>query len=1177
MAEARLTEQQRAVVEDRGGTLLVSAAAGSGKTKVLVDRVLRRIVEEGKNIHEFLIITFTNAAAAELRGKISAALTKELARQPDNRHLSRQLNLLHLSQISTVHAFCGSLIRQYGYLLEIPADCRLLEESERLELLDRQLEELLDEAYEHGGEQFRCLTDTLGAGRTDQKLVDLVKAMFEKIQSQPYPEKWLRQQEVYMKPGTDLAETVWGRLLMDSARERISWLIARYDWAISVMEGDALLTPKYLPCYRNQRTSLQRMLTALDGPWDGLADAFQMDYPRILVQKYPDPELLEEIKAVKSDGKDLLEELRRLFGRSSAALIAEQARVAPALEALIDLVGQLEKRFSAEKRRKNLLDFSDQEHLAIRLLVHPESSRPTEVAKAVAGRFTEIMVDEYQDSNRVQELIFTAICAPGDTNRFLVGDVKQSIYGFRQAEPGIFLEKYRTYVPADMAREGQCRKLVLSKNFRSRPELLNAVNDVFSVVMSEPVGDMIYGSEERLYPGLDTYPSSSGPHVELHVLETEKASGQEESKYQREAAWVTRRIAQMLRDKTPVRDGDGLRPVQPGDIAILFRARDAMGLYSRALKKAGIPVASGGGEDLFQAPEVKVLVDLLRVLNNPHQDIPLLAVLCSPVFRLSNDQLAAIRSGSREARFYDAMRACDAPWCMAAVRKLEDLRQRADGMSADVLVWTLLHETGILAAYSAMEDGGRRRENLLAVYQLARKAASDGYLYLYQLLRSLDRAARRGNITGTEELDGVVLTTMHRSKGLEYPVVFLVDLSRKFNFQELKEPVLFDSDMGIGAKITDTEQKLRYPGLCYEAVRYKKRRDLRSEELRVLYVAMTRPKDYLIMTYASEYAASALNRLRAGAGNPAEVWAATEAGCLGDWVLLAALSRLEAGALFAVCGRPRAGLMGSDSPWRICYEKLEQVELPQSVWTVQQKAGSETTVPSPAQLLERLAWKDSHRLASMTPSKLTATQLKGRDKDQEAAEGAKVQARLPRLRRPEFILEKQGLSATERGTAVHLFLQYADFARCTDTDGVISELDRLCDEEFLTDQQAAAVVPETVAALFSSEVGRQMLDTRHLIREFKFSILEDASAYYTGVDGEQLLLQGVVDAAILDEDGLTVIDFKTDRVTAASAERRAEEYRGQMEVYRRALERIFQKPVRQLVLYFLEAGKAVAL
>lgn len=279
---------------------------------------------------------------------------------------------------------------------------------------------------------------------------------------------------------------------------------------------------------------------------------------------------------------------------------------------------------------KNLLDFSDQEHLAIRLLVHPESSRPTEVAKAVAGRFTEIMVDEYQDSNRVQELIFTAICAPGDTNRFLVGDVKQSIYGFRQAEPGIFLEKYRTYVPADMAREGQCRKLVLSKNFRSRPELLNAVNDVFSVVMSEPVGDMIYGSEERLYPGLDTYPSSSGPHVELHVLETEKASGQEESKYQREAAWVTRRIAQMLRDKTPVRDGDGLRPVQPRDIAILFRARDAMGLYSRALKKAGIPVASGGGEDLFQAPEVKVLVDLLRVLNNPHQDIPLLGCAMQP-------------------------------------------------------------------------------------------------------------------------------------------------------------------------------------------------------------------------------------------------------------------------------------------------------------------------------------------------------------------------------------------------------------------------------------------------------------------------------------------------------------------------------------------------------------------
>lgn len=1177
MAEVVLTPEQEAVITNRGGTLLTSAAAGSGKTKVLVDRVLRRVADEGKNVNEFLIITFTNAAAAELRGKISSAISEELARQPENRHLSRQLELLELSQISTVHAFCGALIRQYGYLLDIPSDYRMLEEGQRTELLQRLLEELLEEAYAEGNENFRLLTDTLGAGRTDKTLAELILSMHDVLQSQPYPEAWLSGQQLYLEPEAELSETTWGGLLVTEARRRLVWLLSRYDWAISAMEGDELLTPKYLPSYLTQRKQLERILAALDGPWDGFAAALEAEYPRVSVRNYPNPALLEDIKAVRLDGKELLESLKRIMARPSRQLIEEQNQLAPALEALVELVRRLEERFSREKRRKNMLDFSDQEHLAIRLLLHPGSGQPTDAAREVTGRFTEIMVDEYQDSNRVQELIFSAICRPGDTNRFLVGDVKQSIYGFRQAEPGIFLEKYRSYQPGETAGNGQPRKLILSKNFRSRPEILEAVNHVFATVMSEDVGDIAYGAEERLYEGLGSYPNTGRTHVEMHVLEPEKTREREESKYTQEAWWTARRIAAMLRDKTPVRDGDALRPVRPGDIAVLLRTRAGIDAYRRALESAGIPVAADGGENLFETPEVRVLMNLLRVLNNPHQDIPLLAVLCSPLFRFSNDQLAEIRSGSRARRFYDAMEECGAPWCVETVGRLEKLRSAAGQMPADTLVWTLLHETGLLAAYSAMEGGKRRRENLLAVYRLAQKAASDGYLYLYQLLRSLERTAESGSAAASEATGGVVITTIHKSKGLEYPVVILADLSRKFNFRELNEAVLFDGDDGIGAKITDREKRIRYPGLSFEALRVKKQRALRSEELRILYVAMTRARDYLVMTYTSEYALNRLKRLRIGAGQPAAAWMSASAGCPGDWVLLAALSRVESGALFEIAGRPRTEMLVSEYPWEVSVESLEGITAPRGIFAPEAEERGPAEVPAPEELLRRLTWQDGHRRAAEIPSKLTATQLKGRDKDQEVAEGAGVRSRLPQLRRPEFILEKRGLSATERGTAVHLFLQYADFGRCGENGGVSAELTRLLEEEYLTEQQAKAVSPEIVQRLFASPLGKRMLGAARLIREFKFSILVNAADYYPDVDGEQVLLQGVVDAAVEEADGLTVIDFKTDRVTEDSVIRRAEEYRGQLETYRRALERIFGKPVKEMTLYFLSIGKAVTL
>lgn len=1178
MADVKLTSQQQAVIENSGGTLLVSAAAGSGKTKVLVDRVIDRICNSGQNINDFLIITFTNAAAAELRGKISSALGKALSQDPDNQHLRKQLTLMHLAQISTVHAFCAALIRQYGYLLQIPSDYTMLEDSQRQELLSRLLGDILEEHYANITPEFQLLADTLGAGRSDQALETLALNLLEKMLSQPFPLEWAQGLTVEFDAAQPISSTTYGQILLVDAAHKIQWLIDRHIRAIEQMHGDEKLEPKYLPAYETQLAGLKKLFSALNGSWDELNELMDIDFPRIVVRSYPDKQHLEEIQQVRKDTKKLLEALRNRFSRNEAVLIQEQNAMAPALRALRDLTVELYHRFDQIKREKSLMDFSDLEQLTIKLLLD-ENGKATEPARELARQYVEIMVDEYQDSNRVQEVIYTAISRNDDSNRFLVGDVKQSIYGFRQAEPELFLEKYIHFTPAEFAADKQPRKLVLSRNFRSRAEILEAVNHTFATILSKEVGQLDYGSEEQLYPGLEQYPQDGKKHVSLHVLSLPKSTGesdQEElNKYQKEAYWVAGKIAEILNKGLPIRDGDNLRAATPDDIAVLFRSRAPMTIYQRALSKAGIPIAPGAGDQLFEAQEVQVLMSLLHVLDNPHQDIPLISVLCSPLYRLSNDQLGIIRACSKAERFFDAMLQCREPWCQKVVKSLEELRQKARILSADTLVWSLISDTGLMAAYSAMSGGAARRQNLLKVYELARNAAAGGFLYLYELIRNLDRMAATGLEAASPGTGGVTLTTIHRSKGLEYPIVFLCDLSRKFNFRELNNIVLLDGKLGIGSKIIDTNKRIRYPGFVYEAIEIERRNALLAEEMRILYVAMTRPKDYLFMTYADAGIETVLKRLMCGLPN--QPWAVDGAKCLGDWVLMSALGRVEAGALFELVGRPQCQLTVPEFPWDITLECLDHLlEIKYHGNTNGISTHDKDTLDS-EKLTASLLWKYPHHAATIIPSKLTATQLKGRTKDTEIQENTDKKIGSPQLVRPDFILRQRELTPQEKGTATHLFLQFAKFEQLTSFNGFIQEKERLVDEEYLTEAQAEAVEPSQIITLFSSEIGQRMLKAPELIREFKFSLLTPANQFYPEVSDENVLMQGVVDAAILEKDGLTIIDFKTDRVTGQSLQSRAKHYCGQIAVYRQALERIFLRPVKQSVLYFLYAGEEVIL
>ncbi len=1167
MAEIQLTAAQQAAVDDRDGALLVSAAAGSGKTKVLVDRLMGYVCDpvHPRDINEFLIITYTKAAAAELRGKISAELSRRLAQRPEDRHLQRQLSLVYLTEISTVHAFCASLLRAYAHERNLPSDFRVAEEAEIRQLRERTLEALLEEAYGQPDEALLAAADQLGAGRDDRGLAAAVETLCQAALCHPYPRRWLGQcREALGQTGGGCAGTVWGAYLLERFRDFLGDQRAALARALADMAGIPALEKSYAPCFRELLEQVEALAAVAD--WDGLAAAIPDSFGRLkAVRGFDDKALLTRLKAVRSRCQDGLKDWRTIFGGGDREAMEDLRRSALALEGALSLAERLLERLTAEKRRRRLLDFSDLEQEAIGLLTDAATGRPTAAAREIAQRFAEVLVDEYQDSNEIQEAIFSAV-SQGDRNRFLVGDVKQSIYRFRLADPGIFLAKYRAFPPAAQAAPGEPRKLLLSENFRSRPEILSAVNDVFRAVMSEAVGDLTYGDDEALRPGRPFPPAADTP-VELHCLEAG-----DEGKAVTEPRFVARRVARLLREGR-LETEDGTRPIVPEDIVILLRSvNSAAPAYVEALQALGIPCASDRGQSLFDTREVETLLAILQVLDNPRRDVALAAALTSPAFAFTAQELADIRAADRQGCFYDALLAAAATMekARAFLGQLERLREQARWLPLHSLVRLVCRETGLEAVFGAMEGGDRRRANLEA---FAAFAAGRGAVTLMDFLEDMETRRRQGQGLPVDDRAGpsaVRIMSIHRSKGLEFPVVILADLSRRFNSEDLRRGVLTHPTLLVGGSVVDREAGVRYPTVAKKAIALALERESVSEELRVLYVAMTRAKSRLILTYCSKFLRTELETVAAAADRPVSPAFAAAVKNPGMWVLAAAMTRTEAGALFRVGGEPRTAQVSPD-PWRICYHEAGGETAPEMPLPAAAPAAPDgQALPDGETVRRRLAFRYPHLAAAEAPSKVTATQLKGRDMDREAEEGGVAFLKPPagRRRRPRFITEARGLTAAEKGTANHLFLQFADYAACRTAEGVAAELARLVEREFLTAEQAEAVERERMAALFTSPLGERLL-AGNVVREMKFSLLVDGSLYDPRAAGEELLLQGVVDCLLDEPDGLTVIDFKTDRVRPGGEGERAAYYAGQLRAYALALARIYQKPVRRRILYFL--------
>ena len=1165
MAE-KLTAQQHDAVYDRGGQLLVSAAAGSGKTKVLVDRLLSYLMDEKDpaNLDEFLIITYTKAAAAELRGKIAAKLSERMAENPENRHLQRQMQRLYLTKISTVHAFCGDILREYAYRLDIAPDFRVGDENECRELRETAMEQVLESAYEDPDDDFRAFVDTQGLGRNDRLVPEILAKVYDSARCHLDPEGWLQKCLRNADPQdlTDAGQTVWGAYLMQDLHRYLDLQIDAMERCAALaadgegMEKLAALLADTVYQLRHLRQSES---------WDDILARKNIDYGRMpVLKKCPDQDLVLRIKAVRDACKAGLAKKLKSFADDSRQTLADIRSCTAAVRGMVALVRRFDKEYERLKRSRRVLDFGDLEHRMLDLLQGSSRSGITNAAREIGDRFREIMVDEYQDSNEVQDTIFSTLTQKRQ-NCFMVGDVKQSIYQFRLADPDIFLKKYEKFVPKADARPGQGRKVLLSANFRSGGAVLAGVNDVFRECMSPAVGGLTYGEAEALNEGVPHIPLGE-PEVELLVVDVQ------ESTYEEEARLVADRIAHLLDGKHFVRQGkDALRPIQPEDIAILLRSPGSVGGYFRnALADRGIRCASGGGEDLLQTEEIGVLRSLLQTVCNPRQDIPLVAALASPVFGFTADDLAAMRAQRRYGCVYDALVRWENAKGHGFLRILEQLRAAARLQPLSKLIETVFSLTRMDSIYAAMPGGTLRSANLQAFYQLAVSFEASSRRDLSQFLDSLEALEKKGLVAAEQSVsDAVTMMSIHKSKGLEFPVVFVCGLSREFNRESVRAQVLCDKELGLGLTAVDDQNRVRYPTIAKRAIAVKTVAESLSEEMRVLYVALTRAADRLIMTYAASKPEKDLAQLALRMDMGDGELLTGDVVCPGQWVLQAALRRTEAGELFALGEKPLRTAPGEPA-WRIrCVTAPEPVAV-----GLPEELAESMPADAPGLLRQSLAFVYGHEEATRAPSKQTATQRKGREKDAEAAEDTQEPKQIHRSwRRPAFA--EAEVSGKEFGNAMHACLQFIRYEACDSEEGVLAEVGRLVEAGLLTQEQGQLVDARQIAAFFTTELGKKLRDGGRILREFKFSILDDGENYASGLEGEKILLQGVVDCALLDEDGITVVDFKTDKVTEATLPEKADHYSPQVRAYASALERIYGKPVKRMLLYFFQLERFV--
>ena len=1167
------TRTQNQAINARRSSVLVSAAAGSGKTRVITERVMSYIldVENPASIRDFLIITFTKAAASELKSRIGKAIQETMREHPEYKGLKEQHLLCRQASIGTIHSFCQNILKENSHVIGIAPDFRVIDEDRASIMKLAAMEKVLEDRYEKMDSlpEFEELVNLVGTGRDDTKLVTMALDLYEKMQSHAFPSEWAEEQksqfslEEIENPGA----TIWGRELLRQTQVFAREWTERWD---KILEETAAEEPelyqKVGESLEATREGLRLFKKGLGEGWTQAAPYAEIPFPRMVVPQKLASARSEKIKKLRKQCQDQAKKMSEPFLRQTEQIIDEIRIMAPSMNALLDLVADFSVEYQKRKRRASMLDFSDLEHMALKLL-EDEKGNPTAIAEALSERFCEIMVDEYQDVSEVQEHLFNAV-SRGKQNLFMVGDVKQSIYRFRLADPQIFLRKYNDFQDFDDAEEKVSRKIFLQENFRSRKEIIHAVNHVFKTCMSPEVGELSYDEKAALHFGATDY-EGEVPVPEIIVLENEDSEDEEApDKVRKEAELVAQRILGLMNDKT--RTDNNARPLEFGDIAILLRSANTVGKqYQEVLSEYGIPAVAGGGNGFFQAMEIANMISLLSLIDNPYQDIPLIAVLNSPMFGVSPDELTEICAVENTWGLYESVRklAPEHSACLKLTNLIERYRVLAPDVKLSSFLWALYDELNAIAIFSSMSGGNARRENLLTLLEYTKKFEATGYHGIRRFLQWIRRQEERGqNPVATSETSAVQILSIHKSKGLEFPVVFLCDTGRQFNKSDSRETVLIHPELGLGPKLVDLKNRYAYPTIARLAIRNRIEKESASEEMRLLYVAMTRAKERLIITGSMKKTEKTIEDMKVLAESPMLPEVVEKAGTPLIWLMYAALTDTEGVLRWSTVQNEELGL------WQEPEEEVVSSENKDTKW-----AGI---------LDERLNYTYPHTNDTKLPGKITATELKKRlvGPKQEREEDSQVLWEyFKRLYNPVFLpfeeyVRKKNSGSTRAGTATHLVLQYLNFRSAQNRVDIQKQIQDMIGKGILSEEEGKMVNISSILQFLRSDTGRSMTEKEdRLNREFTFSVLIPAKRLLKASSEEKILLQGAIDCWYEENGELVVVDYKTDHVKGSELEQRAKDYEIQVSSYAQALEEIIQKPVKKSILYFLNADKEVVI
>lgn len=1174
---------------------------GSGKTAVLVERIINKVLNEKINIDEILVVTFTNAAASEMRERILEAIYKKLDEEPENENLQKQITLLNKASICTIDSFCLEVVKNYFYELEnISPNFRIADTSE-IELLKQEvIDDIFEEKYENEDESFTKLINTYTSYRDDSPLKELVLKIYSYIQTNPFPEKWLNEKiemfNLNNKLEEDFGKTVWGRVLLQEIKETVIdsiLTLERFEKYLSVEPE----LEKFWQTIRNDLEQLE-ILKENTNSWDKAYEICQnlefVTWPR----KSSNLEIKEKAKEARNEIKEKLKSISlKILNCTSKEANQDIYDMYEILKKLKNLIVEFKEEFSKRKKEKNIVDFHDIEHFALKILLKTDENGnifKTEIAKKYEKKFKEVAIDEYQDSNLVQEYILTAIS--NNKNIFMVGDVKQSIYKFRQAMPELFLEKYENYKKKEEKKEKDNLKIQLFKNFRSKENVLKFTNNIFQDIMSKQLGDISYNEEEYLNLGANYPKIEQNQKIEINVIQTKEIENEEKTDIQEneeelqsdehiedielEARFVANKIQELIEKKFQVYDKkkETYRDIEYKDIVILLRATSKSApIYEQEILNSGIPVFSDSSQEYLDSIEIQTIMSLLKIIDNPIQDIPLVTVLRSPIGKFTDNELIQIRLNDKKDNFYTCMQktmiSSDQKLknkIQSFLNNLDNWRKEQEYLALDELIWKIYSDTGYYNYVSLMPNGILRQANLKMLFERAKQYESASFKGLYNFIHFIEKIHLSSGDLGAakiiSESENVVrIMSIHKSKGLEFPVVFLSSTGKQFNLIDLNKSILLHQEMGIGVKYIDYEKQIQYDTLSKAAIKNKILIETLSEEMRILYVALTRAKEKLIITGIEKNYDKLLEKMnqqleqyqkQENKINPILLKKYKK---YLDWILLVYLYEKENIKNFTELKLYNKAELLKE----LVKQDKEEIDI---VEILENRKVEQEKLDKIGKIIEK---KYKYEDSSLIPNKTTVTELKELSN--------KAIRKNVSFDSPKFIKNnmKEILTGAQKGTVLHLCMQKLEIDKEYNFEEVKRLINSLKEKEIITKLEAENVNINSILKFTKSKIWEDLKNAKEIHKEEPFYMTIPAKEIYNKELEEKILVQGIIDLYYINSNNeLVLLDYKTDYIEKDEKEL-IQKYSNQLKLYKKALESALNKKVDKIYIYSTYLGKEI--